>query len=673
MKQPDPAKRILVVEDNEDVRKIVTIYLGSNGYKVLEAVDGIEGLKMAQEERPDIILFDVLLPRLDGIEALKRLRKTPWGADVPVIMMSAVLQSKDLVAETAKLNVSFYLQKPFQVRNLLEKVRQATKPTMKVQSSARPALSGNDLFGDLTEPAERPAQSEVAEIPEMGELEEYPLPLIVHGLFTQSETCKLRIVSGTTEKRIYFLNGLSVYAESSIPEETLGAHLVEKGRLTTKQHSAALVEMHRTGKRFGEVVLKQQLLGPHELFEELESHLIYKVVSTFEWKVGKFKIEYGDSWKDDIIIARMPTGRIILDGVLKFWSSKEIFKRMQVTTDSETFPLEESRYSQTDLSLSIQEVKILRLVKKKATINNIVMEIGDIDAVLATLYSFFLMKRVGFVTGISSGQKPVTLSGDEPIESPQTSKIGARHEAANQFLAEYIKYRTADYFNLLGVQRDASPEEITRAFRERQRRYHPDTLVNIDKGLVHEKIEELFIRIHTAHQTLIDPETRQSYIAQIDDEEKKAHLTSQDKTGQHKTQSGKDRHEILFEDGFSFLRNGDFARALPLLKQAEELESKPRYSAYRIWTAYLVAPRKMSAHTEKDLTALFKKHPDLALTVYLLGNYYLREKKTDRAEKLFEKALEIDPQNIDAARQLRILRMRQQTETSGLLDLFKKK
>ena len=94
MKQPDPVKRILVVEDNEDVRKIVTVYLGSNGYEILEAADGLEGLKMAQEERPDIILFDVLLPRLDGIEALKRLRKTPWGAGVPVIMMSAVLQSK---------------------------------------------------------------------------------------------------------------------------------------------------------------------------------------------------------------------------------------------------------------------------------------------------------------------------------------------------------------------------------------------------------------------------------------------------------------------------------------------------------------------------------------------------------------------------------------------------
>ena len=673
MKQPDPAKRILVVEDNEDVRKIVTVYLGSNGYEILEAADGLEGLKMAQEERPDVILFDVLLPRLDGIEALKRLRKTPWGAGVPVIMMSAVLQSKYLVAETAKLNVSFYLQKPFQVRNLLEKIRQATKPTARVQPSARPGLSGNDLFGDLTETNGRSVRSEVEEIPELGELEEYPFPLIVHELFAQSITCKLRIVSGTTEKRIYFLNGLSVYAESSIPAETLGAHLVDKGRLTAKQHATALVEMHRTGKRFGEVVLKQQLLGPHELFEELESHLIHKVVSTFEWKTGKFKIEHGDSWKDDIIIARMPAGRIILDGVLKFWSSKEIFERMQVDSKSETFLLEESRYSQADLSLSIREVKILRLVKKKATINDIVAQIGDLDAVLGTLYALFLMERVGFMIGSSSGQKAVTLSGDEPIEYPQTGKIATRDETANQFLAEYIKYRTADYFNLLGVKRDASAEEITKAFKERQRRYHPDTLVNIDRGLVHEKIEELFVRIHTAHQTLISPEARERYVEQLDEEEKKSLLASQDKTGQHRTQSGKDRHEILFEDGFSFLRNGDFARALPLLKQAEELENRPRYSAYRIWTAYLVAPRKMSAHTEKDLVALFKKNPELALTAYLLGNYYLREEKNNRAEKLFEKALEIDPQNIDAARQLRILRMRQQTETSGLLDIFKKK
>ena len=111
MNQHTPKARVLVVEDNADVRQVVSIYLKSHGYQVEEARDGAEGLEKALA-RPDIVLLDVLLPRLDGIEMLRRLRAAPEGRGVPVVMMSAVLQTRDLKAETAKLEVSAFLNKP---------------------------------------------------------------------------------------------------------------------------------------------------------------------------------------------------------------------------------------------------------------------------------------------------------------------------------------------------------------------------------------------------------------------------------------------------------------------------------------------------------------------------------------------------------------------------------
>ncbi len=95
--------------------------------------DGMTALESFGRLKPDLIFLDVLLPRLDGIEVLKRLRSTEDGRNVPVVMMSAVLQIRDLKAETARLNVTSILQKPFRKGALARALRSV------MQSGQRPA------------------------------------------------------------------------------------------------------------------------------------------------------------------------------------------------------------------------------------------------------------------------------------------------------------------------------------------------------------------------------------------------------------------------------------------------------------------------------------------------------------------------------------------------------
>ena len=116
-------KRILVVEDTEDNRKIIRDLLSSVGYELIEAVDGGEGVALAQRERPDLILMDIQLPVIDGYEATRQIRAIPELAGVPIIAVTSYALSGD-EAKTRAAGCDGYVAKPFSPRQLLAKIRE---------------------------------------------------------------------------------------------------------------------------------------------------------------------------------------------------------------------------------------------------------------------------------------------------------------------------------------------------------------------------------------------------------------------------------------------------------------------------------------------------------------------------------------------------------------------
>ncbi len=116
-------KRILVVEDTEDNRRIIRDLLTSVGYELIEAVDGAEGVAMAQKERPDLILMDIQLPVIDGYEATRQIRAIPDLDKVPIIAVTSYALSGD-EAKTRAAGCDGYVAKPFSPRQLLAKIRE---------------------------------------------------------------------------------------------------------------------------------------------------------------------------------------------------------------------------------------------------------------------------------------------------------------------------------------------------------------------------------------------------------------------------------------------------------------------------------------------------------------------------------------------------------------------
>ena len=115
-------RTVLYVEDNEFNRKIVRQLLSATTYRLLEAADGEQGVATAIETQPDLILMDIQLPKLSGLDATRQLRADPRTARIPIIVVTSfALSGDDQKAQEA--GASAYLAKPYSPRELLALIR----------------------------------------------------------------------------------------------------------------------------------------------------------------------------------------------------------------------------------------------------------------------------------------------------------------------------------------------------------------------------------------------------------------------------------------------------------------------------------------------------------------------------------------------------------------------
>ena len=133
-------KKILVVEDEKTISEILVFNLQREGYDTLAAYDGAEGLRCALEEAPDLILLDVMLPKMDGFEVCKRVRAQK---DTPIIMLTAREEETDKVMGL-ELGADDYITKPFSMRELMARVKANMRRTLSAEEREKPAAPTGD-------------------------------------------------------------------------------------------------------------------------------------------------------------------------------------------------------------------------------------------------------------------------------------------------------------------------------------------------------------------------------------------------------------------------------------------------------------------------------------------------------------------------------------------------
>ena len=144
-KQIKPTKgKILVVDDEEDIVEVISYNLKKEGYQVLTASTGEEALKSIEIEKPNLVLLDLMMPGIDGLDVCRELKKNPEFENIPVVMLSARGDESDIVAGL-ELGATDYITKPFSHKILIARIKSALRrhsPDTKVAPSETVCLHG---------------------------------------------------------------------------------------------------------------------------------------------------------------------------------------------------------------------------------------------------------------------------------------------------------------------------------------------------------------------------------------------------------------------------------------------------------------------------------------------------------------------------------------------------
>lgn len=146
---PLAPKKVLIVEDEPDIAQLVKLYLEKQGFHANVAKSGVEALKLIKSERPDLLILDLMLPEIDGIEVCKKIRTAPDTALLPIIMLTAKAEESDTIIGL-ELGADDYVTKPFSPNALVARVKALFRRLERTDDQTQSSFSFGPLLMDLS-------------------------------------------------------------------------------------------------------------------------------------------------------------------------------------------------------------------------------------------------------------------------------------------------------------------------------------------------------------------------------------------------------------------------------------------------------------------------------------------------------------------------------------------
>jgi len=675
------AQRIVIAEDNEQIAASLDSLLRGQGYLVERAGDGIAALGLLAASPCDLLILDLKLPGLHGIELLKKLRQSPRTSNLPVIVISGVYKGEQYVAGARALGVVSYLEKPFRAAELLSAVQQGL-------STAAPALAPPPAA-----PTASLAAGPEAAAPATGE---EPISFDRHLLkaFTSRFSGTLRLKSSAGVRELTFAHGAPVALRPGFVHRDFGQYLRKQGLISDGEYAAFAA----AGPFRDDLLVQMGCLPYTELLQEKLNHLSIELVAGFQrsaMSVETLPIALPPGFQP--VTVNVP--QIVYLGYRQAFASDRARRLLEQAGGRYVATAPPYNQYANFLSLDHDERQVLHRLDGRRTLGECLDHEPQLIPLIQALQALGMI-RLGtaplspatapawpvraFFNAVASDAESVEVQlPEESLESfsdllegvstsaaipaaPRPPAIPAAAPTADSdSLSAKVRTTLAalagkNYYEVFELsQGNFSFERLKERYFALTREFGPDVLMQLS-GQESAQVEEILSTVATAYNTLSDVIKKESYDA----------LLGSDKVGLGQKGDDLFQAEVQSQSAKVFIEMEEWENAEKALQDACNIApNNGDFLAHLAWAIYRNPKNANSRAMLEKARQMLNRAITLERTAagFAFKGYMLLDSGQDAlAESEYNKALKLDARNTLARKGLKLLQEKQEQQKKGL-------
>jgi tetratricopeptide (TPR) repeat protein len=689
--------RIMIVGFDPRLQQMGAKHLREQGYGIRHVAAGSRVASQYEASPADVVILDAQRPdeAFPIIEAIQEVHDT-----AQFVLLTSPASEPEIVAKKSEYGVQYHLVYPFEAERLeriVEAVLSGEELGEHPAASAEPSLGADEIGIDLGEEIEPAAQAQgripeidlagvdddalelaaphemldevaqtegrlleiwrkdSADVPASGSLAGYRLADVLHWCAVHRKTGILTLERGEHEKKFYIEQGTPGYVQSSLQHETLGAYLLKREVITPATHQISIAEMKRTGQRHAEILVDMGALEPDDAYRHLRDHIQYKAVAAFGWTDGSYRFDEHPKLPQEVMALRMNPCYLVVQGLRAYFDPRHLPLEFPALDNVVARRHDQPAYGESDLALSKTSARALNDLEEGMSAQAIAQATGStLEQVMGIAYALYVLQVIELIDrpGDPGTPGPPVEDYSGPISVDEADLVTLDPQA-QAFMSSYLRMRSADCFQLLGVGPEATDAEVAAAFEGLRRRFHPSTFDPDAVIDVRGRIDELWTRIELARQAIATEQGRRQYQQSL----AQGAAASESSTRLPRTDAL--TAEEHFQAGEEALTREHHTEAVAAFGRALEAAPKePAYLCHHGWALFLDDRAGARDQAIVELQRALSLDPSCLAGHLFLGRIHMLDGDDESALTHFEAAIRIDRRDVEARRYLHAVRSR---------------
>jgi curved DNA-binding protein CbpA len=478
-----------------------------------------------------------------------------------------------------------------------------------------------------------------------GDIKGMIIPWLLQDLRIEKKTGTAIFFRDTEERKVYFRDGDVLFASSNLKDDRLGEFLLRKGKITQAQFEKSSEVVIKTGKKLGAVLFEMGALSSVDLVSQVKLQVREIILQVFSWRDGRYTFDDRPLPLAEIIPLHISTGDLIIAGIGDLdW---KIIRKALPSLTTIIRPVSDPSLLFQSANLDQDQRTVLSLIDGNKSIEQLcsLTAIGDFNTLKAVYVLMALrMTEPGEIKTDEEKEFAPAMAGNaaetqEPVPAETAAAVASVTREIIQHTYESLEIQ--NHYEILGVGRNASPQEIKKAYFHHAKLYHPDR--HFDPGMndMKEKLEALFARIHDAYETLSSKTRRDKY--NLDLISGATHKSTEERAEEKKTDN-KGAAAVQFQEGLKQFKMGNYWGADESFQWAMRLDPDNADYIFNRGLTLARMPRRGRDAEEYYLQAI-KLAPKKVDYYLALGNFYEKSGIKAKALSVYQDALKYDPQS----------------------------